>query len=221
VRCESVVRRVDENARDFKAQFQQNVDQIAFTSKRKLSDMFEIRKLEGKGNGIVATEAIKAGAIIHREQPLMRLTPECLKEYNRVAPKGIDKLLAAMSFFRKQMTPEQQEKYLSLHGGQTTGPHADNLRPLVEMLSVGGKSLSDADKVQNIGVALVMSNNAFGTDDDVLIYETASRSATRANPTVPTPSMDPRSLCRLLSVFRRARSLRWTIIPREDCSPLT
>jgi hypothetical protein len=137
--------------------------------------MFEIRKLEGKGNGIVATEAIKAGAVIHREQPLLRLTPECLEEYNGVAPKGIDKLLAAMSFFRKQMTPEQQEKYLSLHGGQTTGPHADNLRPLVEMLSVGGKSLCDADKVQNIGVALVMSNNAFGTDDDVLIYETASR----------------------------------------------
>jgi hypothetical protein len=137
--------------------------------------MFEIRKLEGKGNGIVATEPIKAGAVIHHEQPLMRLTPECLKEYNGVAPKGIDKLLAAMSFFRKQMTPEQQDKYLSLHGGQTTGPHADNLRPLVEMLSVGGKSLSDTDKVQNIGVALVMSNNAFGTDDDVLIYETASR----------------------------------------------
>jgi hypothetical protein len=137
--------------------------------------MFEIRKLEGKGNGIVATEPIQAGAVIHHEQPLMRLTPECLKEYNGVAPKGIDKLLAAMSFFRKQMTPEQQDKYLSLHGGQTTGPHADNLRHLVEMLSVGGKFLSDTDKVQNIGVALVMSNNAFGTDDDVLIYETASR----------------------------------------------
>jgi hypothetical protein len=42
--------------------------------------MFETRELEGKGNGVIATEFIKAGTVVLRETPLMHLTPSFIAQ---------------------------------------------------------------------------------------------------------------------------------------------
>jgi hypothetical protein len=137
--------------------------------------MFEIRKLAGKGNGIVATESIKAGTVVHREQPLMRLGSEFIDQYHGSTQKGTEGMLAAVSYFRNQMSVEDQRKYLSFHGADASGPFADNLRGFIDKIQIDGKPLTKAEKAKYIGVALVLAFNAFGDSKDVRIYETASR----------------------------------------------
>jgi hypothetical protein len=137
--------------------------------------MFEIKELEGKGNGIVATESIRAGSVIHREKPLMRLTRDFIGQYRGFTQEGTEGMLAAMSYFRKQMDPEQQRRYLSLHGGQASGPFADNLRVFVDHLKFEDHALSEGEKTVAVGVALVLTFNAFGDNKDRVVYETASR----------------------------------------------
>jgi hypothetical protein len=137
--------------------------------------MLEIRKLAGKGNGIVATESIKAGTVVHREQPLMRLGSEFIDQYHGSTQKGTEGMLAAVSYFRNQMSVEDQTKYLSLHGADASGHFADNLRGFMDKIQIDGKPLTEAEKVKYIGVALILAFNAFGDSKDVRIYETASR----------------------------------------------
>jgi hypothetical protein len=137
--------------------------------------MFEIRELEGKGNGIVATEFIKAGTVVHQEKTLMRLKPAFIEQYRGFTQEGTEGMLAAMSYFRKQMNPEQQRKYLSLHGGQVRGPFADDLQGMMNRMQFDSRCLTESEKVTYTAVALVMAFNAFDDNNDIRIYETASR----------------------------------------------
>jgi hypothetical protein len=136
--------------------------------------MFEVRELPGKGKGLVATEFIKAGAIVHRENPLMHLVPSFVLKYRGYTPKGTEQMMAAMSFFRKQMRPEQQAKYLALYG-DITGPRADNLRDFVQSAEFDGLPATQSLKDLFVRVVLILNYNSFGTSQEIKIYEQASR----------------------------------------------
>lgn len=61
--------------------------------------MFEIRPIEGKGNGIVATQLIKAGTVIISELPIMALSRSFVEEYVGFTPKTTERCVAAFSYF--------------------------------------------------------------------------------------------------------------------------
>jgi hypothetical protein len=139
--------------------------------------MIEVCELEGKGKGIVATEFIRAGAVVHRETPLMHLTPSFLQLYRGNTQTGTEKMIAAMGYFSKQMDPDQQERYLSLFGGHIHGPRADNLRRFVQdaTFNIKGQPATMIEKEMFVKIVLISNYNAFGDEDESKIYETASR----------------------------------------------
>jgi hypothetical protein len=180
--------------------------------------MIEVRELEGKGKGIVATKFIKAGTAVHRELPLMHLTASFIELYRGNTQTGTEKLVAAMSFFRKQMNPHEQERYLSLFGGHIRGPHADHVRKFVEDATfvLDGKPATKAEKDMFVKVVLVSNFNAFGDDNEI-----RAASVIHAIPTVRAISTDPRSRYEPSDQCKQERSLHWITTVTADCSPLT
>jgi hypothetical protein len=81
-----------------------NIDLIADFLLYEVRVMFEIRELEGKGNGVVATQPINAGAIILREKALVRFKPDFVERYRGRTPSGTEGMLAATNFFLEQMS---------------------------------------------------------------------------------------------------------------------
>jgi hypothetical protein len=138
--------------------------------------MFEIRELEGKGNGVVSTQPINAGAIILHEKALVRFKPDYVERYRGHTPSGTEGMLAATNFFLEQMSLEQQKKFLSLYGGAlNSGPRVANYRVTAKRLWCVGLLATESERDLYVHVALVVNYNAFGIDGDVRIYEVASR----------------------------------------------
>jgi hypothetical protein len=139
--------------------------------------MFEVRELEGKGMGIIAVKSIKAGDVVHREYPILEFPPNFVEQYRGFIEEGLEMLLAALSFFRKQMTPKQRERLLSLYGGQTiSGPRFDYFRDMARDLECDGRAATEAEKDMFARLSLVVSFNAFGhSREDIKLYETACR----------------------------------------------
>lgn len=138
--------------------------------------MFEIREVEGKGKGIVATCAIKAGAIVLREKPLMKLTTEFQKRYEGCIQPDCEHLLAALSTFRKKMTAEEQQRFLSLHGGEPgNSPRAEYMRALaINVYTADGPTTAEKAELY-ARIFLVQAYNAFGGNNGKQVYEVASR----------------------------------------------
>lgn len=69
------------------------------------TDKYEIKKVNGKGMGVFATQKINAGEMIISEQPLFKLT----KIYTKVTEK-IEDIKSELS----QLTAEERELFLGL-----------------------------------------------------------------------------------------------------------
>jgi hypothetical protein len=137
--------------------------------------MFELRSLDGISRTIVATEAIKAGTVIHSEEPLMDLTPGFLRQFDATCMKGAEKLVAAISYFQNLMTAEQQEKYLGLPGGSFDSPRAERFLQFAEMLAKDDKPPDEEQRKLFARITMIATSNAFGSENDVQVFEVASR----------------------------------------------
>lgn len=138
--------------------------------------MFEVCEIEGKGKGVVATCAIKAGEVIHRETPLMMITPEFQERFPDYTIPGTARLLAAVSYFVNRMSPEQQERCLSLHGGQPMESiRKEAMRKLARTIRCQDRPSSEEDVELYARVCMIVCYNAFGGEDETRVYDTASR----------------------------------------------
>jgi hypothetical protein len=137
--------------------------------------MFEFRSLDGISRTLVATEAIKAGTVIHSEEPLMDLTPGFLRQFDATCMKGTEKLVAAISYFQNLMTAEQQDKYLALPVGSFDSPRAERFQQFAEMLAQDDKPPNEEQRKLFARITMAATSNAFGSENDVQVFEVASR----------------------------------------------
>ncbi|GIQ89673.1 hypothetical protein KIPB_012209, partial [Kipferlia bialata] len=76
---------------------------------------YEIVPVEGKGLGIVATEAIKRGEVILQERPLF-----AIKDYYMVTGYSTECETIIQRALKQQTTPEEKEAFWALHDATAT-----------------------------------------------------------------------------------------------------
>jgi hypothetical protein len=143
------------------------------------SNVFEVRELDKIGKAIVATDFIKAGTIIHREKPLMHVTPIVTQQYRGLIEAHEEGIMGATNIFFEQMNSEQQNRYLSLYGGNVSGPRGKHLLDnLAVRMKFNGVPATQAQKESFVRVALIYINNWYDNvlePGESMIYDTASR----------------------------------------------
>jgi hypothetical protein len=79
------------------------------------SSVFKVCDLDMKGKATVATKFIEAGAIVHREKPLLELIPSSGQKLGSTYEAKVQSFVDILRTFG-QMTLEEQNRYLALRG---------------------------------------------------------------------------------------------------------
>jgi hypothetical protein len=125
------------------------------------SSVFNVCDLDMKGKATVATKFIEAGAIVHREKPLLELIPSSGQKLGSTNEAKLQSFVDILRTFG-QMTLEEQNRYLALYGGNTTSPRFRNmLQEVTRLTRLAGLTTTQAQKELSARVTLIIHYNWF------------------------------------------------------------
>ena len=145
--------------------------------------MYEIIETMDKGKVMIATQDMLPGTEVVQEEAIMCLPQSYIDPYKGHVPPGIlEDIVAAVSFFKKHLSKQEQIQYLQLFGPtegiktQSFYKIANNLVHANEETGESGAPFTAEEQQEFVRIGNIYNLNAFGNDEgNRLVFNDVSR----------------------------------------------